>query len=42
MKARGGNNVYSLLQRRLVGGQRKAYGENEGGNGMERSVRIYL
>ena len=36
------NKVYSLLQRRLVGGQRKAYGENKCDGGMKRSVRIYL
>ena len=34
--------VYSLLQRRIVGGQRKAYGENKRDGGMKRSVRIYL
>ena len=33
---------YPLLQRRLVDGQRKAYGENKSGGGMKRSVRIYL
>ena len=25
-----------------MGGERKAYGENESGGGMKRSVRIYL
>ena len=31
-----------MLQRRLVGGQRKPCGEIKRGDGMKRSVRIYL
>ena len=34
--------VCSLLQRRLAGGQRKAYREDKNSGGMKRSVRIYL
>ena len=43
------NNIWSRLKQgllsateRLVGGQRRAYGENKRGCKMKRSVRIYL
>ena len=31
-----------MRQRRVVGGQRKAYRENKRGGGMKSSVKIYL
>ena len=35
-------DILSRLKRRLVGGQRKVYGENKLGCVLKRSVRIYL